>query len=167
MKTTISRGLLTGIVIVGASFAEGRMDPRDASPTTYTALEENAEYQWAPLNWAVRRGDIDRVREFADRGNLEARDFQDRTPLHIAVLSGHDAIVKLLLEKGADPNAQDQWEVTPLRRIELVTEHRGWDRESIADLLRRAGGISKGMGAERQRREAVEAEPEEEERIIK
>ena len=171
MKTTILSGLLAGAFLWTAPFAEGRVDPRDVPANVPTALEQNPEYQWTPLHWAVRRGDIDRVSALAGRGNLEARDFQGRTPLHIAVLSGHDDIVKLLLERGADPNAQDQWYVTPLRRVELVTEHRGWDRQNIARLLREAGGVKKDMGtgrvARREVREVREVPTPEEPRTIK
>lgn len=117
-------------------------DPRDFPADVATSLEFVAKYQWTPLHWAVRRGQVENVRNLIGREDIEARDFQGRTPLHIAVLSGHDAIVELLLRNGADVNARDQWGITPLRRAELVVEHRRWDRARIMNTLQAHGGVT-------------------------
>ena len=118
------------------------IDPRDVPADVPTRLEFEEKYEWTALHWAVRRGQVENVRNLINREDIEARDFQGRTPLHIAVLSGHDALVELLLRNGANVNARDQWEVTPLRRAELVSEIRGWDRAQIKAILKEHGGIS-------------------------
>ena len=109
------------------------------------------EYQWSPLHWAVRYNETDEVRELATSRNLEARDALGRTPLHIAVMFGLDDMVKILLERGADVNARDQWGVTPLFRLELVRRYRGWDHSDIAEMLRQAGGVKMDMRGLRER----------------
>lgn len=155
MKTTIVCGLLAGAFLISVPLAEGRSDPRDVPADVSSSLEQDSQYRWTPLHWAVRRGHIEEVRTLAGRGNLEAQDFLGRTPLHIAVLSGHEDIVQLLLEAGANPNAQDQWEVTPLRRVEIIGATHGWDRSAIAELLRQAGGVKKDLATGRINRAKV------------
>ncbi len=134
--------ILIGVIGCSSVALEARAstDPRDLPADFPTHLERETKYQWTPLHWAVRRGQLERVRTLVGTENIEARDFQGRTPLHIAVLSGRDEIVAFLLEQGAHVNARDQWGITPLRRIELIEEYRGWDRSAIADMLRAAGG---------------------------
>jgi ankyrin repeat protein len=51
------------------------------------------------------------------RGRItEKRDYYGGTPLHWAAESGHLEVVALLLEKGANVNAQNQHGETPLHR---------------------------------------------------
>ncbi len=46
--------------------------------------------------------------------DVNSRDVQDCTPLHRAAASGSVALVRELLERGAESNAQDQFGWTPL-----------------------------------------------------
>ncbi len=147
MKKTLWCSVLAAAFVISLQTIEASVDPRDVPANVPTALEQNPDYKWTPLHWAVRRGAMEAVHAQLGHGHIEARDFLGRTPLHIAVLAGQDDIVQILLENGADPNAQDNWHVTPLRRVELITEQRGWDRANIADMLRQAGGVKKDMGA--------------------
>jgi hypothetical protein len=103
------------------------------------------EYQWSPLHWAVRYNDMDTARSLATGRNLEARDVLGRTPLHIAAMFGLADMVDLLLARGSDVNARDQWGVTPLFRVELVTRYREWDLSAVAGKLQAAGGVKMDM----------------------
>ncbi|MCC6698159.1 MAG: ankyrin repeat domain-containing protein [Candidatus Hydrogenedentes bacterium] len=49
-----------------------------------------------------------------DPSLLEARNPRGKTPLHMAVTSGSDAMVAALLSRGADVNAHDNTGLTPL-----------------------------------------------------
>lgn len=55
-----------------------------------------------------------------DDGSHNSKDRGGRTPLHLAAITGASDIAKLLLERGADPNALDDvllW--TPIRYADL------------------------------------------------
>jgi ankyrin repeat protein len=75
---------------------------------------------WTPLTWASYRGRLDIVRLLVDRGARLNVKIKFRTPLH--ALSGGEyesqedgaRIAQLLLERGADVNAQEMNRETPL-----------------------------------------------------
>lgn len=93
----------------------------------YLTLFRNSEYTYALPRWgltelllgrgaqydinlASAKGDIDRVREFLtkDAGAVHFQAPCKKRPLSCAAEFGHRDIVELLLESGADPNAQER-----------------------------------------------------------
>jgi ankyrin repeat protein len=64
---------------------------------------------------------------------VNARNTIKRTPLHYAASRGHTEIVKLLLGRGADVNARDYFDYTPLGDASPYPE--------TAALLRQYGGV--------------------------
>ncbi|MCB1154729.1 ankyrin repeat domain-containing protein, partial [bacterium] len=55
---------------------------------------------------------------------IEARNNEERTPLHKAAKSDAENVVKLLIERGAEVNPRDKYDLTPVRLVEnLKTAH--------------------------------------------
>src|SRR5262249_51160913 len=68
-----------------------------------------------------------------DRKLVDAKDPEERTPLHWAACTGQRAIVELLIARGANVSARARWDDTPLHHaarygrdnvIELLLKHR-------------------------------------------
>lgn len=81
---------------------------------------------------AAHLGLEDRVREFLDNGiDPNTMGVRLRTPLQSAVVGGHVAVLKLLIDHGADVNFGDGWK--PLKIAEKMED------SEIAALLKSAG----------------------------
>jgi ankyrin repeat protein len=73
--------------------------------------------------------------------DVDSKDNYGQTPLSFAAQNGHEAIVSLLLEKGADPAIRDSSGLTP-----LIHAARGGHRR-VVDLLLEANNVSQDLTA--------------------
>ncbi|KAL4574268.1 hypothetical protein LXL04_021096 [Taraxacum kok-saghyz] len=91
--------------------------------------------------WHAHQNDAAAVRKLLeeDRSLVQARDYDNRTPLHVASLHGWIEVAKCLIEYGADVNAQDRWKNTPLADAE------GARKYNMIELLKSYGGLSYGQ----------------------
>lgn len=89
------------------------------------------------IELAARAGLVDRVRAFLEDGtNPDFLGVWDRTALQSAIAGGHLAVVRLLIEKGADVNAGEGWKPVEMADEMGLTE--------IAAALKSAGATEAG-----------------------
>jgi glutaminase len=89
-------------------------------------------------------GDLETIIRLHVQGlDINAGDYDKRTPLHLASAAGHMDIVKYLIENGAEANPRDRWGATPLNDaqdpqiIEYLENHgaeRGNDQSEFLEL---------------------------------
>ncbi|RZC71825.1 hypothetical protein C5167_031039 [Papaver somniferum] len=91
--------------------------------------------------WHAHQNDVGAVKRLLEEDEtlVNARDYDSRTPLHVASLHGWIQIANLLLDHGADVNAQDRWKNTPLADAEGAKKH------DMIKLLTDRGGNSYGQ----------------------
>ncbi|XP_069132753.1 myotrophin-like [Argopecten irradians] len=90
------------------------------------------------LQWAIQNGDIARVNELLKQGADVNEVTNSRTPLHFAADYGQCEVIKILLEKGADINAPDKYDITPLLAA-IFEEHT-----ECVELLIKEGASTNG-----------------------
>src|SRR5512143_1776071 len=93
---------------------------------------------------AVRRGDIDLIRELLDRGqDINARDRHNQTALMLSAHAGHREVVELLIDYRANLNVTAKFGLSALM-LAVIAGHT-----EIARLLARAGAdlSLRGTGA--------------------
>ncbi|PRQ29299.1 putative protein kinase TKL-Pl-5 family [Rosa chinensis] len=67
------------------------------------------------LMYLANEADLDGIKELLDSGiDVNFRDIDNRTALHVAACQGYSDVVSLLLERGADVNTKDRWGSSPL-----------------------------------------------------
>jgi ankyrin repeat protein len=129
---------LLSLLIIGAATA---CSPNRVNPATLNKQ----------LIQAIQKGDITSVAELLERGaSIEAKDIEDpygSTALSIAANYGNEAIVKLLLNKGADPVAGglkgknaliDAAKSGMVKKVELILK-KGVDQKATDDALMAIG----------------------------
>ncbi|XP_059449596.1 integrin-linked protein kinase 1 [Corylus avellana] len=99
---------------------------RDDSVTVANDEEDGSEAiePTVRLMYLANEGNLGGIKELLDSGtNVNFRDSDDRTALHVAVCQGHTDVVRLLLERGAEVNRKDRWGSTPLADAVYYKNH--------------------------------------------
>jgi ankyrin repeat domain-containing protein 50 len=103
---------------------------RNGSEAVVRLLLERGANCGAALSWAASRGNKGIVQLLLEKGaDVNAKDENGETALHLATINRYEEVVRLLLEKGADVNAKDKDGWTALDWASA------WGHESVAQLL--------------------------------
>lgn len=100
------------------------------------------EYQLTLLQIAVIEGNSDVIVKLLDLGaDINAQDFRGWTSLHHAALSGSQGILRLLLERRANPNLKNVFESTYDDIIRLK-QHNEWPLDDLVPVYYAENGCS-------------------------
>jgi ankyrin repeat protein len=120
--------------------AERLRELLDGDPSLANAWADDG---FQPLGLASFFGHVEAARLLVERGaevNSASRNDMKVMPLHSAAATGDPEaryeLAKLLLKHGADPNARQQDDFTPLQAAEQLGDQR------LAELLRQHGAVA-------------------------
>lgn len=68
---------------------------------------------------AIKKQDLDKIKEAIKDANVNVKDMFDGCPLHVAARLGNVKIINLLCENGADIEGKDSTDMTPLMAATL------------------------------------------------
>ncbi|KAH7236533.1 ankyrin repeat-containing domain protein, partial [Fusarium tricinctum] len=100
------------------------------------SLDEPAGAGDTMLHWAVKKGNFEAVDELLHYGATDSlRDITNWTPLHRACYQNHEGIARLLTRNGADVNATNDANQTPI----MIATGEGFVK--VVDLLLKSPNI--------------------------
>lgn len=123
----------TGVSQTGAG--NGAAAYREIVRTQVSAmLMRQKEDELSTMIDAALEGDLETIRKFIHMGvDVNVRDYDFRTMLHLSSAEGNLRVVRLLLHEGAEVSVKDRWGNTPLHDA-----IRG-DHQQVAQLLAAKG----------------------------
>jgi ankyrin repeat protein len=92
-----------------SSLAPARSKDLEQSGSDEIDMPENIDAH-IRLMYLANEGDIEGIQELIESGvDVNFKDIVGRTALHVAACQGQTAVVRILLEKGAQFDSEDRW----------------------------------------------------------
>ena len=93
----------------GSKCSVKRNSPKKSSRAALAKQELRTVEEISELCTAAHSGDVDYVRDLLDMGGVDpnAADHNQMTALHYAAMHAREEVIKLLVQRGSDPNASD------------------------------------------------------------
>ncbi|CAN6483519.1 unnamed protein product [Victoria cruziana] len=89
-------------------------EPKNNDVSTETEIPDDIDPQFK-LMYLTNEGSLEGIQELLDAGaDVNYKDIDGRTPLHVAACQGRVDVVELLLKRGAKVNLKDRWGSTPI-----------------------------------------------------
>ena len=119
--------------------------PRQKEPTAVRIAHPAVPPLRAPLsiemgvhlNTLAREGKPDVLQQWVVVGaDVNAVDYDGRSPLHIGASEGHKAVVNILLQSGARPDVKDRWGNTAQICAEQAKKQVAHSTEQIMGIVR-------------------------------
>lgn len=87
------------------------------------------------IHVAANNGNFEKVKKLVSNNPdlVNERDLNNKTALHFAAFAGHPEIVEYLIENGADVNAKDIYNMTPLHAAVLRSLSPSLNSDSVKD----------------------------------
>ncbi|MFQ6668425.1 hypothetical protein Gotur_034078 [Gossypium turneri] len=131
----------------GGSPAQGSNEKGSSTSSVDKQRDKARVSRTSLILWHAHQNDAAAVRKLLeeDRSLVQARDYDNRTPLHVASLLGWIDVAKCLIDYGADVNAQDRWKNTVLLLLFPLADAEGAKKHNMIELLKSHGGLSYGQ----------------------
>ncbi len=103
-------------------------------------VSQNKEILEQQLINAAADGDLDFIKSITKDVNLSCKDYDSRTPIHLAAGEGHYDIVEYLIDNNVEFEVKDRWGTTPLEEAikgtqGFYSEEKKTMYEKIKELL--------------------------------
>lgn len=97
------------------------------------AFPTDPEMQAQLIISAASSGNVEKLKKFEGRVSFDVRDYDGRTPIHLASAEGHLEIVQYLIEMGVHANRKDRWGNTALSEAKGGNNNENY--RAIIDIL--------------------------------
>ena len=127
---------LSNMVVAGMAVQKLQNDQKKHQDMKNSITIMRRDSQKVDLHTASEKDEYDRVKMLLEKKlNPNEKNILSKTPLHLACKSVSPRIINLLIQYGADVDAQDSTSMTPLHHLLLTSGKNQEDVERVAECI--------------------------------